>query len=225
MLSELGREDMSKWGIEEKETLRAIKKIGFHGNLLNMAAGDGRFNNTLLQFADKVIAIDFSEEELEILKRNCPNNFSNKLYTKKVDITKRLPFQEEEFDGIFCTGTLHLFDRKTIKKILMEIKRILKRDGKIILDFATDIERLDQYGKKVIFAKEGSYQKEDAILFFQKELNDFILDIEVASFCEECLESSAGYQSIKGNFLIIKGSKKQEDGCFLISIIKERFDD
>lgn len=201
-------EDMSKWGIEEKETLKAIKKIDFQGNLLNMAAGDGRFNNTLLQFADKVIAIDYSEEELEILKRNCPSNFSNKLYTKKVDITKKLPFKKEEFDSIFCTGTLHLFDRKTIRNTLLEIKRVLKKEGKIILDFATDIERFDSYGEKIIFEGEGNYQKEEAILFFQKELQDFILDIEVASFREDCLDSSTGYQSIKGNFLIIKGSKK-----------------
>lgn len=200
---------MSKWGTEEKETLHAISKIGFSGYLLNIAAGDGRFNNTLLQCADKVLAIDISEDELKILKKSCPSNLRQKLYTKRVDITKEFPFKREEFDGIFCTGTLHLFEKQTIIKILKEIKRILKRNGKIVLDFATDIERLNQNGEKVIFDGEGNYQTEDAISFFQKELNDFILDIEVASFCEECLDSSsAGYQSIKGKFLVITGRKK-----------------
>lgn len=188
---------MSKWGTEEKETLHAISKIGFSGYLLNIAAGDGRFNNTLLQCADKVLAIDILEDELKILKKSCPSNLRQKLYTKRV-----------EFDGIFCTGTLHLFEKQTIIKILKEIKRILKRNGKIVLDFATDIERLNQKKEKVIFDGEGNYQTEDEILFFQKELNDFMLDIEVASFCEECLDSSAGYQSIKGKFLVITGRKK-----------------
>ena len=32
---------MSKWGIEEKETLAAIDKIGLTGNILDVAAGDG----------------------------------------------------------------------------------------------------------------------------------------------------------------------------------------
>ncbi len=35
---------MSKWGSEEKETIEAIEKIGFKGKILNIAAGDGRFN-------------------------------------------------------------------------------------------------------------------------------------------------------------------------------------
>ena len=75
-----------------------------------------------------------------------------KLYTKRV-----------EFDGIFCTGTLHLFEKQTIIKILKEIKRILKRNGKIVLDFATDIERLNQKKEKVIFDGEGNYQTEDFV--------------------------------------------------------------
>lgn len=199
---------MSKWGTEEKETLRAIEEIGFGGYLLNIAAGDGRFNNKLLHLADKVLAINILEGKLKLLKKSCSKDLSNKLYTKKVDITKKFPFEEEEFDGVFCTGTLHLFERQTIIKILKEIRRVLKRSGKIVLDFATDIKRLNEKGEKVIFDGEGSYQTEDAIKFFQKELNDFALDIEVASFCEECLDSSAGYQSIKGKFLVIKGSKK-----------------
>lgn len=199
---------MSKWGEEEKETLRAMEEIGFGGYLLNIAAGDGRFNNILLHLADKVLAIDISEDELKQLKKKCPNDLSNKLYTKKVDITKEFPFEGETFDGVFCTGTLHLFEKQTIIKILKEIRRVLKSNGKIVLDFATDIERLNEKGEKVIFDGEGNYQTEDAIFFFQKELNDFSLDIEVASFCEDCLDSSAGYQSIKGKFLVIKGSKK-----------------
>ena len=52
---------MSKWGIEEKETLNAINKIGFKGRILDIAAGDGRFNEELLKVAKEVIAIDINE--------------------------------------------------------------------------------------------------------------------------------------------------------------------
>ena len=46
---------------EEKETLNAINKIGFKGRILDIAAGDGRFNEELLKVAKEVIAIDINE--------------------------------------------------------------------------------------------------------------------------------------------------------------------
>lgn len=53
---------MSKWGIEEKETLDTIDRIGYSGHILNLAAADGRFNNKLLEYADKVTTVDLEED-------------------------------------------------------------------------------------------------------------------------------------------------------------------
>lgn len=194
---------MSKWGKEEKETIEAINNIGFSGNILNIAAGDGRFNNRLLELSDSVTAIDIDSDELKILKENCPKNLANKLYLNTVDITKKLPYDDDVFDGIFCTGTLHLFDRETIIKILKEIKRVLKDNGRIVLDFATDIKRLDKNQKQVVIDGEGNYTTEEAIALFEDQFQDFSLNIEVATFMEEDLDDDAGYNYICGNFLVI----------------------
>ena len=211
---------MSKWGIEEKETIEAINNIGFSGNILNIAAGDGRFNNRLLELSDSVTAIDIDNSELESLEKNCPKDLLDKLYTKAVDITQKLPFLDETFDGVFCTGTLHLFDRDTIIKILQEIKRVLKTKGKIVLDFATDIKRLDKNQNQVVFEGEGNYTTDEAVSLFEEQLKEFSLNIEVATFMEENLEDDAGYNYISGNFLIISGiareksiNKKHQQGC------------
>lgn len=198
---------MSKWGIEEKETLDVIKKINLEGYVLNVAAGDGRFNNTLLENALKVMAIDISGDDLEALKKNCSKHLKNKLQTKTVDITKRFPFEDETFDGVFCTGTLHLFEKEKVCKILLEMQRVLKRNGKIVLDFATDIKRLDKNNKPVVFDKEGNYQMDEAILFLEKELKNFDLNIQKSTFTEENVGEDTGYQFITGNFLIINGQK------------------
>lgn len=199
---------MSKWGMEEMETLNAIDKIGFFGDILNIAAGDGRFNNKILESSDSVIAIDIDDDELEILKKNCQKQLRDKLYTKKVDITDVFPFDDGVFDGIFCTGTLHLFERKILIKIIKEIKRVLKINGKIVLDFATDIERIDKNGKRIVFDNEGSYSLQETIDFFNNEFKDFSINIDVAEFSEKNLDDSAGYQFIKGKFLVISGTKK-----------------
>lgn len=196
---------MSKWGIEEKETIEAINNIGFSGNILNIAAGDGRFNNRLLELSDSVTAIDIDNSELEFLEENCLKDLLYKLYTKAVDITQKLPFQDEAFDGVFCTGTLHLFDRDTIIKILQEIKRVLKTKGKIVLDFATDIKRLDKKQNQVVFEGEGNYTTNEAVSLFEEELKEFSLNIGVATFMEENLDDDAGYNYISGNFLVISG--------------------
>lgn len=135
---------MSKWGIEERETLNAINQMNIHGNILNIAAGDGSFNTALLEKSDKVIAIDNDDLELQKLKRECPSSLKNKLDIMNVDITKDFPFRDETFDVAFCTGTLHLFKEDTVIKILNEIKRILKKEGILILDFATEISRFDK---------------------------------------------------------------------------------
>ena len=84
---------MSKWGIEEKETLNAINELS--GITLDVAAGDGRFINKLLEVSDKVIAIDINASELDELKRNYSQN--NKLQTEVVDITKEFPYYDSTF--------------------------------------------------------------------------------------------------------------------------------
>jgi len=144
--------------------------MNIHGNILNIAAGDGRFNNLLLEKSDKVIAIDNDDLELQILKEQCPRKLRNKLDIINVDITKRFPFYDETFDAVFCTGTLHLFQEDTVIQILNEIKRILKQEGALILDFATEISRYDKNGNKVVIGEEGNYSNQRAIQLFKENL-------------------------------------------------------
>ena len=198
---------MSKWGNEEIETLEVINNAGFLGNVLDVAAGDGRFLNKLLSNSNYVTAVDIDKNELVTLRDNCPKEYLSKLKLDVIDITKRFPYQENTFDTIFCTGTLHLFDKKTISSILEEMKRCLKSNGVLIIDFATDIKRLDNNGNEVIFEGEGSYSTEEAISLFNELINDLSLNIQVATFKEDNLDE-AGYNSITGNFLIVTGKKE-----------------
>lgn len=193
---------MSKWGNEEIETLEAINSLS--GDVLDVAAGDGRFINKLLEVSDSVTAIDIDLKELELLKANYS---SDKIITIVVDITKKFPFEDSSFDGVFCTGTLHLFNLETLKGILSEIKRVLKTNGKIVLDFATDIKRIDKAGNEVTFDGEGNYNTEESILFFKEVFKDFSLKIETYTFEEDNLNDETGYKKITGYFLIISGTK------------------
>ena len=106
----------SVWGTEEESTKKCIINSNVHGSWLNLCAGDGRFNNLLLQRANKVVVADIDINPLNKLKRNTPDSLKNKLTTQIFNIVGAFPFQNKSFDGIFCVGTLHLFSKNVLKK-------------------------------------------------------------------------------------------------------------
>ena len=197
---------MSKWGNEESQTLAVINSFDNLGNVLNVAAGDGRFINELLKRSNRLTAIDIDENELELLKSSCKEEYLNKLTLQKVDIRNKFPYNNETYDTIFCTGTLHLFNKDAISFIINEMTRCLKLCGILIMDFATDIKRLDENDNKVVFDNECGYTLEEATTLFKELLNDYLLDINKYTFYETNLKD-AGYSSIEGNFIVIIGKK------------------
>ena len=198
---------MSKWGYEEPETIKVINDMNLTGSVLNLAAGDGRFNNALLAIADKVIAADNDQKELDELIKKCPENLTNKLETKIIDITKQFPFENSSFDGIFCTGTLHLFELKDLRKIILEIKRSLKPNGKFIIDFATDIQKVKNNGE-IIPYKTKIYETKQAIKLMEDLFKDFNYKIEICTLPEEQLFMDNIPYTFKCNFLLVYGNKK-----------------
>jgi ubiquinone/menaquinone biosynthesis C-methylase UbiE len=197
----------SKWGYEEIETLEAIKEINFVGKVLNLAAGDGRFNNKLLECANEVTAVDIDEKEMINLINDCPSDLRGKLFTMVTDITKKLPFEDNTFDGIFCTGALHLFDRKIIIKIMSEIRRVLKLRGKIVIDFAADIKRIKENGELITFEGEGNYSTKQSIDMFNKLLTGFDIKIK-EGHVEEIFLDEVKY-NFSCNFIVVYGKKRK----------------
>lgn len=128
-------------GAEDNATNELLVKTNISGNWLNLCAGDGRFNNHLLAKADQVLAVDIDPSPLQKLLRITPDHLKSKLNIKTLNITQPWPLEKNEFDGIFCVGTLHFFPKPVFQFIFQEMDRVLKSGGKIIIDFATDIQR------------------------------------------------------------------------------------
>lgn len=147
----------SIWGTGDKDTLELLKKIEIHGKWSNLAAGDGRYNLNLLEKADFVVASDIDESALNKLRQNTPDKYKPKLQTEVFDITKKFSFDNASFDGVFCTDTLHLFPKEILRQIFSEINRILKPSGRILIDFATDIQRILPDGKLYLRKSEPQY--------------------------------------------------------------------
>lgn len=176
------------WGTGDKDTLELLKKIEIRGKWLNLAAGDGRYNLNLLKKADFVVASDIDASALSKLWHNTPEEYRTKLDTKVFDITKKFPFENNSFDGVFCTGTLHLFPKEVFEKIFLEIDRVLKSNGRVILDFATDIKRISPDGKLVTFGNEPLYTLEEA----KTTLKNLFKNYKVKTYESEVIEDFEG---------------------------------
>lgn len=197
----------SIWGTGDKDTLELLKKIAVHGKWLNLAAGDGRYNLNLLEKADLVTASDIDESALSKLWYNTPEEYRKKLDTKVFDITKNFPFKDGLFDGVFCTGILHLFPKKVLQQIILEIDRVLKPNGRVIIDFTTDIKRISPSGKLIIFGKEPLYTLNDAKATLANLFRNYQTEMIESEVVEDFEAANPPY-TLNCKFIILIANKK-----------------
>jgi|GEM_PF-821254 len=197
----------SIWGLGDKDTLKLLKKIEIHGKWLNLAAGDGRYNLNLLEKADFVVASDIDKSAISKLWHNTPKKHKAKLDTKVFDITKRFPFKDSSFDGIFCTGTLHLFPKGILRKIISEIGRVLKPNGRVFIDFATDIKRTSPDGRLITFGKEPLYSLKKAKIVLKNLFKDYKIKMSKSKLVESFEGANPPY-ALNCKFIILIADKK-----------------
>ena len=200
--------DNSVWGTEDKATADLLEKTHVAGKWLNLCAGDGRFNNQLLEKADEIIAVDIDENALQKIVRITPDTLRKKLIVKTANIAKPFPFANDVFDGIFCVGTLHLFPKLIFKSILDEMGRVLKSGGRIIIDFATDIKRTYPDGSLWIVETEPNYTLEEALIFLKEMFKDYEVSITTDKVEPEKVRLNDKEYIFTSNFILLNAVKK-----------------
>ncbi len=198
---------VSIWGTGDKDALRLLKKTEIRGKWLNLAAGDGRYNLNLLKKADFVVVSDIDASALSKLWQNTPEKYKSKLEIKIFDIIKRFPFEDNSFDGVFCTGTLHLFPDEILQKILSEIDRTLKPSGRVIIDFATDIKRVSPDGKLIIFGDEPKYTLGEAKITLKNLFRNYKIKIHESEVQEEAFTQARPPYKFSCQFILLVADK------------------
>ncbi len=197
----------SIWISGDPKTLKVLKPLHLKGTWLNLAAGDGRYNSVLLRKVHRLIAADIDPSALEKSKRNISQKFRKKFSVKVFDISKRFPMKTKSIDGIFCAGTLHLFPKTILGKIVRETDRILRPNGIVIIDFATHItrERLD--GKPYVIHGEPHYTNREAERTLRKMFKGYKIKFWESQTPEESYPRANPPYSYKSKFLIMIGTK------------------
>ncbi|MGL4773419.1 MAG: class I SAM-dependent methyltransferase [Clostridium sp.] len=92
--------------------------------IVDLGCGSGGNTKHFIEQGYEVIACDYSEEALRIVEEHIP-----KARVMNVDISKRLPFEDDFTTIVIGDLSLHYFDEKKTFEILDELKRVLKKDG------------------------------------------------------------------------------------------------
>ncbi|MDD5096766.1 MAG: class I SAM-dependent methyltransferase [Candidatus ainarchaeum sp.] len=200
--------NISIWGTGDKDTLELLDKIEIRGKWLNLAAGDGRYNLKLLEKADSVVASDINEGALAKLSRTTPEQYKAKLHTKAFDLTKRFPFEDGAFDGVFCAGTLHFFSKEILEGIFAEIGRVLKPRGKVMIDFATDVRRIFPDGSIWVKKGEPGYKQEEAAKFLEESFRNYKIEARRSKVDGDDVTINSHTYTFSCNYILIVGEKK-----------------
>lgn len=95
--------------------------------LLHAGSGSGQVDEDVRKIFD-ITALDISAESLKLYRFY--NGVSSKILKASIF---NIPVKDKTFDGIYNLGVHEHFTKDEDIKILKEFKRILKKDGKIVL--------------------------------------------------------------------------------------------
>ncbi len=175
----------NKWYAEEEQYLRNnIKKDDF---VLDVACGNGRNLAQIRDLSKNIYGLDhdiIAEKDFyELLK---PNEAKFILGN-----AEKMPFNNEFFDVIYCCGSFCNFGNHKIT-ILNEMKRVLKKEGTIILSIYSENafeERMKLYKKY----NTPVIKIENTTVYFDPSLGDTISE----QFTKQQIQNIAKQSSLK----------------------------
>ncbi len=112
----------------------------FHGlhkqNILDLACGVGRDSFYLADHSLSVIGADLARSGLEIAHQRQQNLARKPTGFIQID-ARRMPFEDNSFEGAYCFGLLHEFSQpggwQDITQVMAEIYRVLEPGGILLL--------------------------------------------------------------------------------------------
>jgi ubiquinone/menaquinone biosynthesis C-methylase UbiE len=149
------------------------------GNLLDLGCGSGR--HFIKRGRLKIHGVDFSEEMIKLAEKNAKN--------KKIDVELKLmrneeiPYPDEFFDNLICVAVLHCIETKEgRKKLLREMKRVLKKKGKaLILVWNGKHGRVKNKGKNAFIPWTVEGKKWERY-YYLYDLEELKMEIKEAGF-------------------------------------------
>jgi SAM-dependent methyltransferase len=134
--------------VKPHEEVIAFSKTEILEPVLDIGCGNCRNLIPFLERGKKCVGIDFSEEMVMISEKF----LKKRGYGAEVRVggMTKLPFKDATIGTIICNGVLHAAEREGRMKALSEMKRVLKKDGKILLSVWHRYQR--RFAKEVLLS-------------------------------------------------------------------------
>jgi ubiquinone/menaquinone biosynthesis C-methylase UbiE len=113
--------------------------------VLDLACGGGRHTVCMVGKGFEVTGVDISRTGLEMARKRLDAQDVDAALVRSV--MNALPFAGSSFDAVICTRAIHHQSLAAIQVTLVEMGRVLGKDGTILVDFLS--KRTHSYGKGV----------------------------------------------------------------------------
>jgi len=115
--------------------------------------------------------IDISSKTIDLVKKHVNNNnlHIGSLYCGGIH---KIPYESNFFDIGACIGTLEYFEAEYVKKAILEMHRIMKPNGKLIID----VPNLKSSLYKINMLIEEHIGRPNKYNFTNQEFNNFLSD-------------------------------------------------
>lgn len=111
--------------------------------VLEVGCGAGLFELLFTRWVKEIHATDYSEEMIKKAKSNT-KNYKN-VTVKQTDI-RNMPYEDEYFDKVIVNSVIqYLENLDEVKNALAELKRVVKKGGKILVSMNLDSNKKKNY--------------------------------------------------------------------------------
>lgn len=189
------------------------------GYFLDLGCGSGNDTKVLQEkYTKKVIAADFSEVAIKLLK-----NKIRDVQTALFDMTNAFPFDNNFFSFIISDLSLQYFDYADTSKIISEIRRVIKKDGYVLLRLSA----IDDYNYGAMNGEQIDYhfyhvEKRNKRYFDETDIRNFFSDWIIYSI-KKCTMGTGRYEYSRSVYEVLlkvndsyKGTKTLYNGNILL---------
>ncbi len=122
-----------RYGCDMEQNLRFVlsQALPILGRILEIGTGKGRFLTTLLSHVSRVTTIDIDPDEQRCARLNVAYEKPQGRARFMIANAENLPWPDHSFDSVVSVNALH--HMQSIPKVIDEILRVVRPDGKIVL--------------------------------------------------------------------------------------------
>jgi 2-polyprenyl-3-methyl-5-hydroxy-6-metoxy-1,4-benzoquinol methylase len=101
--------------------------------MLDLGCGTGHIVLRYGQYFKSILAVDHSEDMLNIAKKKVLNTQLNSVQFQRINIINFLAKETDKYDFISCVGFLHHLPLDELEKIVLSIKKLLNPKGQLLV--------------------------------------------------------------------------------------------